>query len=511
MMQGPSAHGRRQFFRRRQWRIVATCVTGMCLLFAGPVNAQATRPADDTWEAIFLGGSKVGHGHTTRREIERNGQRCVEITSETQLTVKRFGQSIAQNLLLSCVETSDGQLVGCESDMNSGPSRITTSGRLSEGQLSMTTATQGKSTVAHLDWKDEYGGFFAAEQSLRREPLQPGQRRRLRTLLPIFNQLADVELEATDFEATPMLDGTRNLLKVNGTTRLGGNAIESTMWVDRRGEIWKTQVAGIGQETYRTTKDIALNQPTGEGFDLGDFSVIRIDRTLRDPHGAKRIVYRARLEDQDPSGLFVSDFSQQVRSLDRHTAEIVVQAVSPDQPPSAGATASPSTPADLAPNNLIQSDDRRVRNMAAEVASSERDSWAVAQALEKYVHDAVRTKNFSQALATAAEVAESLEGDCTEHAVLLAALCRARNIPARVAIGLVHFPQQQGFAYHMWNEVWIRDRWIPLDATLGRGGIGAGHLKLAVSNLDGSTAYSAFVPVFQVMGRLQLEVIDVDE
>ena len=67
------------------------------------------------------------------------------------------------------------------------------------------------------------------------------------------------------------------------------------------------------------------------------------------------------------------------------------------------------------------------------------------------------------------EVARSLEGDCTEHAVLLAALCRARKIPARVAFGLVYYPPQKGFAYHMWNEVWIADRWIPLDATLGHG------------------------------------------
>ena len=93
-------------------------------------------------------------------------------------------------------------------------------------------------------------------------------------------------------------------------------------------------------------------------------------------------------------------------------------------------------------------------------------------------------KNFSQAFATAAEVARSLEGDCTEHAVLLAALCRARKIPARVAFGLVYYPPQKGFAYHMWNEVWIADRWVPLDATLGLGGIGADHIKLGDSNLS---------------------------
>jgi transglutaminase-like putative cysteine protease len=133
----------------------------------------------------------------------------------------------------------------------------------------------------------------------------------------------------------------------------------------------------------------------------------------------------------------------------------------------------------------------------------------LAVALEQFVRGAITEKNFSQAFATAAEVAQTREGDCTEHAVLLAALLRARNIPARCAMGLVYFPQADGagFAYHMWTEAWIEDRWIPLDGTLGRGGIGGGHLELAHSNLKGVGPYAAFLPVFRVLGQLELDVI----
>jgi transglutaminase/protease-like cytokinesis protein 3 len=110
-------------------------------------------------------------------------------------------------------------------------------------------------------------------------------------------------------------------------------------------------------------------------------------------------------------------------------------------------------------------------------------------------------------MATAAEVARSLEGDCTEHAMLLAALCRARQIPARVAIGLVYYPSAGGFAYHMWTEVWIKDRWIPLDATLGLGGIGGAHLKFAHSSMQGTGAYADLLPVVQALRRLNLEIV----
>ena len=141
---------------------------------------------------------------------------------------------------------------------------------------------------------------------------------------------------------------------------------------------------------------------------------------------------------------------------------------------------------DLKPNNLIQSDDPQIVQMAAAAAPKSDDPWEVATALEKYVAATIKKKNFSQAFATAGEVAQSLEGDCTEHAVLLAALCRAKGIPCRVAIGLVYYPPQAGFAYHMWNEAWIGDRWIPLDGTLGQGGVAAERLKLADSNLSGA-------------------------
>ena len=62
----------------------------------------------------------------------------------------------------------------------------------------------------------------------------------------------------------------------------------------------------------------------------------------------------------------------------------------------------------------------------------------------------MKKKNLSVGLATAKEVARTLAGDCTEHAVLAAALGRAAGIPTKVATGLVYFQGMLG--YHMWTE-----------------------------------------------------------
>ena len=211
--------------------------------------------------------------------------------------------------------------------------------------------------------------------------------------------------------------------------------------------------------------------------------------------------------------VFVSGWTQRVEPVDEHTAEVTVRGVAAEAIAAASAAegwrSDPApTAADRQANSLLQSDDQAVVALAAEAAGDERDPVRLACRLEDFVHDRIRTKNFSQALATAAEVARSLEGDCTEHAVLLAAMARARGIPARVVIGPVYMPGQQAFGYHMWNELHVGGQWVPFDATLGAGGIGAGHLKLAQSNLKETNALTCFLPVAQVLGQLEIEIVE---
>jgi hypothetical protein len=325
-----------------------------------------------------------------------------------------------------------------------------------------------------------------------------------------MNIAADTRLEALDYETVELPGGQAKLLKVNSIVDLGAQKIESIMWIDEQGETLKSLVPSLGQESVRTTKDDALQQPGDKQYDLLVASTVPLKGKLPHPHETRRAVYRARLKSGQIVGLFSDCLSQRVKAIDEQTAEILVIAVGPDEPPSmeGAPQVPPPVQADAAANNFIQSDDSVISQMAARIAAAETDPWLVACELEKFVDNAVRSKNFSTAFATAAEVARSLEGDCTEHAVLLAALCRARKIPARVAFGLVYYPPEKGFAYHMWDEVWIRDRWIPLDPTLGRGGVGADHIKLGDSNLSGGSPLADLLAVIQVFGRLELEVLE---
>ena len=203
--------------------------------------------------------------------------------------------------------------------------------------------------------------------------------------------------------------------------------------------------------------------------------------------------------------------SQQVKWIDAHTAEVTAYAIRPGRHDgNSDAADDPPTDADKEPNNFIQSDDPKIVADARKVAPDETNPWRVALALERYVHKQITHKDLAQAFVTAAEVAATREGDCKAHAFYLAALARARGIPARVAVGLLYIPAAQAFAYHMWTEVYVQKRWIPIDGTLAKGGIGAGHLQLGHSNMAGVSAYGSFLPVIQVIGQLKLELLDTE-
>jgi transglutaminase-like putative cysteine protease len=113
---------------------------------------------------------------------------------------------------------------------------------------------------------------------------------------------------------------------------------------------------------------------------------------------------------------------------------------------------------------------------------------------------------FGSAFASALEVLRRRTGDCSEYAVLAAALCRAVRVPSRVVSGLVHVNGR--FAYHMWIEVWAVHGWYALDPTIGAGSVGATHIKLAASSLAGGAVGDLSLAIMRAMNKIGLNVVE---
>jgi len=474
--------------------------------YEGPGEERPGELVEELWYAFYHGGRKFGYSHLAVRRIERNGRTLLETVSHQQSVLPRGNDTVTQLVQLTTRATPEGRVLEVESSIEDGGTPIHTHGISDDKTLTLTVTTAGNQVRNTIPWSPEYGGLHAEHATMRQQPMQPGESRRVRAFMPLLNSVYDLELQAEDYEDVEMPLGHESLLRIRVRSIITPEAqIESVLWTDAEGTIRKFWVQPGDITAVQTVREVA--RAPDERIDLFEATQVRVADAIPDPHQKRRAVYRVRLRSgEDPQPLFATGTSQRVRSIDASTIELEVRAVRPDEPPELESQASPPEPADLAANALIEHEDPAIRQLADQVAPSAEGDWQWAVACEKFVHGTINRKVLSHAFRTAAEVARQREGDCTEHAVLLAALCRAHGLPARVATGLVAYGDV--YAFHMWNGVWIADRWIPLDATLARGGIGAGHVKLSHSNLAGVSPFTALMPVLEIMGQLELEIVE---
>jgi len=234
-------------------------------------------------------------------------------------------------------------------------------------------------------------------------------------------------------------------------------------------------------------------------------------------HDWEEIEYEFTTARSDPMDLFHSSARQRIRSITSNSARLIVRsdslvrsiAIEGPEPQTGGSELAYDAPleTDIKSCSLAPSDDPRIRQLAQKALPNTDDPMRVASALEQLVYGLVEKKSYGQVFSSATDVLDLREGDCTEHSVLLVALCRARNIPARAAMGLVYSEIHKAFAYHMWTEVWTGKQWIGLDATRSDGRVGPAHLKMATSHLDGPTALTEMLTILQAVDGLKIKVV----
>lgn len=87
--------------------------------------------------------------------------------------------------------------------------------------------------------------------------------------------------------------------------------------------------------------------------------------------------------------------------------------------------------------------------------------------LTEFVDATIATKSYRRSFDLASQVARSHEGDCTEHAVLLAAMARSVHRPARVVLGVMLLENDGALLAfgHAWAEIHDGQTWHIADAT----------------------------------------------
>jgi hypothetical protein len=470
--------------------------------------------AQESWDAIYIGKSKVGHMHVRVEPVkDAQGRDLVRVRVDWELTFKRGKDQAKTQLAYGTIEKPDGTVLRLDTRTLTSQDSIRTSGEvdLDKQTMTLTIESGGRSQQQVIPWTPDVRGPYGAEMSLARQPIEPGQTREIKTYIPDLNQVCLTKLTARAKEPVKLGGETRSLLKVDqlisdikGTPLPG---MHSTLWVDDGGQILKSSTDLVGNMlTYRTTKEGAL-APDGGDFDLLARSIIKVPLRITEQERRRDILYRITVRDDDPATLHPDDRRQTVRK--QGAAPGTVQLEVRTAGPNAGDPGPEQVDSQyLRPNPLVDSNNSLVVEAMNRAIAGKNDPWSKAVTIVEWVAENVKTKNFNTAFAPAGEVARDLSGDCSEHSVLTAAMCRASGIPARCIVGLVYVDHLGGFGFHMWNEVYVNRRWVAIDAAFRQSEVDATHIKLSDTSLDGVAPFEALLPVIRVFDKMKIEPLE---
>jgi transglutaminase-like putative cysteine protease len=466
----------------------------------------------ESWDATYVNGSKIGYTHTYVEKVKNRGKDYMRVRIDMELSLKRDKDVSIVKMMYGTIETLDGEVLRLDTRTLTGEANeIRTHGDVIKGAMILKLDGNGEHQDMKIPWGPEVRGPYAPEQSMARKPMNDHEKRDLRMFIPELNKIADITLSAGPVESVILGDGSkRALLRVEQTTQVDGKPrteFNNTMWADSTGQILKAEQQTLGKlVTFRTTKEGALAPSGPIQFDLISGTVIKTPRLIPNSEKTRHVKYRLTFSGGDISETIPSDARQTVQpEKDHDLAILIVKSAGPldGQPGPAEVDAQY-----LKPNVLITSQDSRVRSLAQRATRGVVDPWEKAQRINHWVIQNIRDKDFGVGFAAASEVARNLRGDCSEHAVLMAAMCRASGIPARVVVGLVYVERHQGFGYHMWDEVYINQRWVAIDPSWDQTTVDAAHIKLSESSLEGVAPFEAFLPIMKIAGKLQIEPIE---
>jgi transglutaminase-like putative cysteine protease len=511
----------------RRWLISLMLV---CLQAASTdAGGKTGKVVFEQWDAAYLGEGRAGYVHTIAREIDKDGHKLIRTTAEMRLTAKRFSDTIEMSADSGTIETESGKVVGVFMRQFIGKTQKTliegtVVDKVVEGVVmgkELRLVANGK-PLEPAPWNDQVVGLFKQQSIYQEQKLKPGDRFTYFTFEPTINIVLTIQVKALGYRQVELKGTTKkekmllietipNKLELKrGNETMTLQLPISLNWLNEKREQVKMEVdiPGLGPVVmYRTSKEEALAPaPLAQLTDIGIGQLVRLKNRILQPYETTQAVYRITIRNDDNAATtFTRDDRQQVKNVQGNTFDLHVKASKMGN--EAGGEKEPAAEY-LQSCYFINSEDAKVKQLARQAVGQETDPWRKSLRIEKWVHSNMRTTNY-EALATSDEVARKLEGDCTEYSMLTAAMCRAEGVPSRTAIGLIYADVKTVpcFAFHMWTEVWIKGRWIPIDATLGKGYVGATHLKITDSSWHDQRTMTPIFPVIRVVGRVSIDIL----
>jgi transglutaminase-like putative cysteine protease len=498
-------------------------VLGLLLLVVP--RAAAEQPpgklVEDAWEVVHLGGYRIGFFHTATREVGAGAAKVLRTTAQMELTLKRAGAVQQLKFENSTDETAEGKVLAVSMRMNDDVQE----GTVEEKGLHV-KVNGGRQIDKYVPWNDRVIGLYRQERLCRDKKVKPGDQFTYESYEPSITSVLTVRGKVGEAEEVPTLQGKKKLLRVDlasdpivvprpGTDETFKIQLpKMTIWLDKdlAAVRRQTDIPGLGTIVLQRTTRAGATAAVEQIPDILENTSIRLNAAIANPHATRAVVFRVTVKDDDDlMTVLAQDARQEIKNAKGGSFELHVKAVR--APAKVEKPDAPAKDEFLKSCYYLNCDDAGVKDLAARAVGDETDPLKKARRVERWVYENMQHDNKAP-FAPADQIARTMKGDCRQHALLTAAMCRAAGVASRTAVGLVYAQDKESrpiMAYHMWTEVWARGQWLAIDATLGQGSIGAAHVKIADHSWYDTHSLTPLLAVTRVLDKLKIEVVSVTD
>jgi hypothetical protein len=447
----------------------------------------------EMWLGIFMGeDQRVGFVHWTAEPVMRDSGAGTGLRVMASLRMELLSRPTELNITGHAWRRNTGGLADFNFTMSSGDHKMRAEGILEDGTLDAELHTGGTVTPFSVPVDDTLlfsGGMGMPGLDL--PSLEPGEEVFVDSFNPASMSVEKTRVTCTGIEEMDYLGETVQAYVLE--TTVGG--ITTRAWATEDERLVRAETA-FGFVMKPVTPEEAL-RPVDAGAQSDLIQSLKVSPTGEQPvRDARRMKIRVTGLSEDrmpPSEPYQTREADGVYNLTIPAAP----------PPGAGIGTLEDADQYLGKDASGDPADEKIRTAAADAIGNADTPWATATALYEWVYNEIDKVNII-AIPTAAEVLRTKQGDCNEHTVLFTAMARSLEIPTRIAIGLVYSDEIDGFGYHAWPEVYIDNRWIPMDPTLGQPIADATHIKL----LNGSIG--EWAQLVHYIGQIKVEVLEVE-
>ncbi|MCA9083722.1 MAG: transglutaminase domain-containing protein [Planctomycetaceae bacterium] len=471
-----------------------------------PMSNAAVVPSDTQ----PLGIDEASRGTTGRNGGTIRDEIRWECFRRTEIKLRRMGQDLSLKATLRVQQTTGGELLSFHLQRTDGEgNRIEREGALQPNGTQF--SIREKVFAARREYEQSVPAhcFSPIVSSWVGRLMRSEERRQI---LPVFFpetvSASDLRFDHHQPRQIRLRDG--RALKASRITMAPEADLTNvtTFFLDSAGEVLRQEKRLLGGTLAIEACDAeaGLSAVAGKSLDLDAAAPIPVDRLISVRAGQQQIV----VDLVNRNGLPViipSTRTQQVEVIDAVTTRITI---------AYGQTEAARTDAggkdravEIRESQWMPLNSAEIMQLATIAGGGQSGKIDVCHRMERFLSSKMQRAALSPSILPAPEVARTMRGDCTEHAVLLAAMMRVKQIPARLAGGLIYNPQSFGFVGHAWVEAWVDGHWESFDSTVPANARRPVYIKLCDTDLteDGSNGLSLFLPVLSLTGDAEIHVV----